>query len=136
MPRGINVNQHIYKDNPPPRCYFYEFHVADTLGTKGSTSPPDHVDLTVTLHINAAVVSSEGVYVHFECSALLDSDKIVINSFSHDTNTISAPPECQVYFYTEPSDKGSITFDGVTYTNGQDATSRMALQVQQQLMSP
>lgn len=85
------MNQHIYKDNPPPKCYFYEFHVADSLGTKGSASPPDHVDLTVTLHINAGVVSSQGVYVHFDCSALKNSD-IVINSFSHDTNTIAAPP--------------------------------------------
>jgi len=90
VPRGINVNQHIYKDNPPAQCYFYEFHVAAILGRKGSTSPPDHVDLEVVLHIEAGVVSSEGVYIHFDCSALKNSD-IVINPFSHDTNTVAAP---------------------------------------------
>lgn len=121
VPRGINVNQHIYKNNPQSQCYFYEFHVADCLGTKGSASPLDHVDLTVTLHINEGVISSDGVYAHFECSALIDSDTIVTNAFSHDTNTIVAPPECPVYFYTDPS-SGSITFDSVTYSNGDSAT--------------
>jgi uncharacterized repeat protein (TIGR01451 family) len=92
VPRGINLNQHIYKDYPPIECYFYEFHVASSIGEKGSTSPPDHVDLTVTLHIKTGVASSEGVYVHFDCSALKNSD-IVVNPFSHDTNTVAAPPQ-------------------------------------------
>lgn len=92
VPRGTNLNQHIYKDYPPAECYFYEFHVASSLGEKGSTGPPDHVDLTVTLHIKAGVTSSEGVYVHFDCSALKNSD-VVVNPFSHDTNTIAAPPQ-------------------------------------------
>jgi GH25 family lysozyme M1 (1,4-beta-N-acetylmuramidase) len=55
-------------------------------------------------------------------SATLFADGTNCNDDSSSLSGTGTPPERTITFYTDPTNGGTITFDGVTYSNGQSTT--------------